>query len=417
MDSEANTFRHSVSVLRTGVFARFMIAEFISMIGAWMQTQAQQFLVEEQAKTSMEQALISFALMIVIPIFGPWGGSLADRLDKRRILIVVIGIQAALAAGVGGLVQAQLLQLWQLTVVAIIMGMTHAFESPAYSALLPSLVPREKLGAAVALDRSVFHAGRIIGPAAAGIIVAHFGTASAFYANALSFIGPLLILSTLPPAPPRTAEEEHARRSGFSEGWRFVRQDAPTHRMILIMAANSLFCSPFVVVLLTFYARRTLGLEAAPIGWLMSLTGIGALIASFGLLAIPAKRRVRYVRLGAACTVLSMLVLAGARHFAVAAVGFSLLTLGLNFIFGIGHQLIQERAPDVLRGRVSAVAGLSFVAVIPFSGVFAAFLDGWIGMRWALAVCAIGYAVTAAILLTRRWPREETPVVSSRSTL
>src|SRR5215207_4813728 len=103
MDPETNTFRHSISVLRTSLFARFMVAEFISMIGAWMQTQAQQFYVEEQASSSMEQALISFALMIVIPLFGAWGGTLADRLDRRRILFVVIGIQAVLAAGVGAL--------------------------------------------------------------------------------------------------------------------------------------------------------------------------------------------------------------------------------------------------------------------------------------------------------------------------
>ncbi len=132
---------------------------------------------------------------------------------------------------------------------------------------------------------------------------------------------------------------------GFAEGWRFVRDDAPTRRMILIMAANALFCSPFVMVLLTFYARRTLGLDAAAIGWLMSLTGIGALIASFGLLAIPTRKRPAVLRVGAACSVVAMLILAVAEHFAVAALAYGLLTLGLNFIFGIGSQLVQERAP------------------------------------------------------------------------
>jgi MFS family permease len=418
MASEGNTFRHSVSVLRTGIYARFMAAEFISMIGAWMQTQAQQFLVEEQAKTSLQQAMISFALMIVIPLFGPWGGTLADRADRRRILTVVIAIQAVLAATVGWLVQAGWIQLWQLTIVAIVLGMTHAFEGPAYSALLPSLVPREKLSAAIALDRSVFHAARIIGPALAGVLVAQRGTASAFYANALSFLPPLIILATLPPRPRGSEEEEHARRTGFAEGWRYAQGDAPTFRMIMLMAASALFCSPFVMVLLTFYARRTLGLDAAAVGWLMSLTGIGALVASFGLLAIPARKRPRYLRLGAACTVVSMLGLAVAERFAVAAIAFSCLTLGLNFIYGIGNQLIQERAPDALRGRISAVASLSFVAVIPFSGIFAALLDGSIGMRWALAVCALGYAIVAGIQLTRRWPREDLMgEAPSRSTL
>ena len=406
MESESTTLRHSLSVLRSGVFGRFMIAEFISMIGAWMQTQAQQFLVEERAHTSLDQALISFALMIVIPLFGPWGGSLADRSDRRRILITVIGIQAILAASVGVLAQAQWLQMWQLTVVAVILGITHAFEGPAYSALLPSLVPREKLGAAVALDRSVFHAGRIIGPALAGIMVASWGVSSAFYANSLSFLGPLIILASLPPRVRGSEEEEHARKTGFADGFRFVRGDAPTYRMVLIMAANALFCSPFVMVLLTFYARRELRLDPAQVGWLMSLTGIGALIASFGLLAIPARKRPSYLRLGAACSVVAMGALAVAGNFLVAALAYGVLTLGLNFIFGIGNQLVQERAPDALRGRVSAVASLSFVAVIPFSGIFAALLDVWVGMRWALVICAVGYAIVAGPLLFRSWPKE-----------
>lgn len=406
MSSGTNTFRESVSVLRGGVFARFMIAEFVSMIGAWMQIQAQQFLVEGKASTSLEQALISFALMIVIPIFGPWGGSLADRADRRRILVTVLTIQAVLAAAVGWLVHAGMFQLWQLSIIAIVLGVTHAFEGPAYSTLIPSLVPREKLGAAVALDRSVFHAARIIGPALAGVMVASYSVSSAFYANALSFIGPLIIICMLPPRARGTAEEEQERRSGFGDGWRYARNDALTFRMITIMAACALFCSPFVMVLLTFYARRTLGLDATQIGWLMSLTGIGALIASFGLLAIPPQKRVHFLRAGAAVSVLAMLLLAVATQFAVAALAYGFLTLGLNFIFGIGNQLVQERAPDVLRGRVSAVASLSYVAVIPFSGIFTALLDGWIGMRWALAVCAGGYLIVAAAILARPWPSD-----------
>lgn len=407
MAQEPTTLQNSLSVLRDGVFGRFMIAEFVSMIGAWMQTQAQQFLVEERAQSSLDQALISFALMIVIPLFGPLGGSMADRSDRRRILITVIGIQAILAAGVGALAQANILQMWQLTVVAVMLGITHAFESPAYSALLPSLVPRDKLGAAVAFDRSVFHAGRIIGPALAGIMVASFGASSAFYANALSFIGPLIILASLPPRVRGSQDEEHARQTGFKDGLRFVRNDAPTYRMVLLMAANALFCSPFVMILLTFYARRELHLDPAQVGWLMSLTGIGALIASFGLLAIPPSKRGIYLRMGAGCTIVAMGALAIAHNFLVAALAYGVLTLGLNFIFGIGNQLVQERAPDVLRGRVSAVASLSFVAVIPFSGIFAALLDGWLGMRWALVICAAGYAVVAGPLLLRAWPQEK----------
>jgi MFS family permease len=404
MAEDISTFRQSLGVLRHGVFARFMGAEFISMIGAWMQTQAQQFLVEEKSGSSLAQAKISFALMIVIPLFGPWGGTLADRLDRRRILCIVIALQAALATAVGLLVQTQRWELWHLGVVAVLLGVTHAFEGPAYTALLPQLVPREKLAAAIGIDRSIFHGGRIVGPAMAGMVIAHFGTAWAFYINALTFVGPLLILIFLLPGLGPGEAEDPARRSGFMAGWNYARHDGPTLRLLCIMAANSLFCSPFVVILLTHYARHTLGLEPRPVGALMALTGVGALLASFGLLAIPARRRLSFLRGGAALTVASMFGLAAAPGFGTAALAFALLTMGLNFLFGIGNQVIQERAPDVIRGRVSAVVSMSFVAVIPFSGLLTALLEGWVGMRAALVCCGIGYALVVTFLFARRWP-------------
>jgi len=381
-----------------------MIAEFVSMIGAWMQTQAQQLVVENQAATSLEQGLVSFATLMVIPLFGPWAGTAADRHDRRRILIVVILIQALLATFIGWKVQSNTLLFWHLVSVGFVMGVTHAFEGPAYSALLPELVPKEKIGRAFALDRSVFHTARILGPALAGIAIARLGPASAFYANALSFAGPLIILFTIAPRRCGTDEEEKMRRTGFMDGWRYVRSDAPTFRMVLISAANAFFCTPFVIVMLTWYAKRTLGLTPGEVGWLMSFAGIGALIASVSLIVLPHSHRTLFMRLGAFISVIAMSLLAVAHGFALAALAFMLLTLGLNFLYGISNQLIQERTPDPLRGRVSAVASLSFVAVLPFSGLMASALERQCGMRTSIVICGCGYLVTAAALLFRKWP-------------
>ena len=386
-----------------------MIAEFVSMIGAWMQTQAQQLVVEDRAATSIEQGVVSFATLIVIPLFGPWAGTAADRHDRRRILIGVILIQALLATFVGWKVQTHTVLLWHLVSVGFVMGVTHAFEGPAYSALIPELVPREKIARAFALDRSVFHTARILGPALAALAVAKFGLASAFYANALSFIGPLIILFTIAPRPRGTEAEEKLRRTGFMDGWRHVRSDAPTFRMILISAANAFFCSPFVIVMLTWYAKRTLGLSTGDVGWLMALAGVGALTASVSLITLPHSLRHIFMRLGALISVVAMCLLAVAPGFALAAFAIFLLTLGLNFLYGIGNQLVQERAPDALRGRVSAVAALSFVAVIPFSGLMAGELEKCFKMRPAIAICAAGYAVVATALLWKKWPEDPKP--------
>jgi MFS family permease len=390
-----------------------MIAEFISVVGAWMQMQAQQLVVEEHAASSQEQAWVSFATLMVIPLFGAWGGTTADRHDRRRILVAVMLIQAALATFIGWKLQTNALLFWHLVAVGFAMGVTHAFEGPAYSALIPELVPREKIARAFAFDRSVFHTARIVGPALAGFAVARYGLASAFYANAISFAGPLIMLCTIAPRPRGTETEEKLRRTGFMDGWRHVRSDAPTFRMVLICAANAFFCSPFVIVMLTWYGKRTLHLDASAVGWLMALAGIGALSASLSLLVIPHKWRVVLTQFGAVISIAAMALLAVAPGFAVAALGITLLTLGLNFLYGISNQIVQERAPDPLRGRVSAIASFSFVAVIPFSGLITSALEQHFGMRAAIWLCAGGYAIVVGALLFRKWPADPHPKAAS----
>ncbi len=401
MSGEHPTFRNSLGVFREGIFAWFMVAEFASMAGSWMHTQGQQLVVEQQARGSWEQAAVSAATMLVIPLFSPIGGMLADRWDKRRILFVMIALQALLAALVGWLVQTGQLQLWHLIAIAVAIGLTAAFEIPAYAALLPELVPRGKLGAAVAIDRSVFHTARIVGPALAGVAVSAWGAPSAFYANAISYLGPLAVLCFVAPRKTGSVEEERMRQSGFLEGWRHVRSDRPTFQMVSIMASNALFCSPFVIVLMTWYAERTLHLTPSKTGLLMSITGIGALSSSIGILAVPPKHRPLILRGGATLSVLAMLGMAAAQGFWGAAVSLAMLTMGLNFLFGVGNQLVQERAPDPIRGRVLTVSSMSFVAVIPFSGFLTSALETWLGMRTALVVCAGCYAIVAALILGR----------------
>jgi MFS family permease len=387
-----------------------MIAEFISVVGAWMQYQAQQLVVVKQATSSTEQAWVSFATLMIIPILGPWAGTTADRHDRRRILIIVMLLQALFSSFIGWQLQAGTLLFWHLVTVGLLMGATQAYEGPAYSALLPELVPREKIARAFALDRSVFHTARIVGPALAGFAIKKFGIASAFYANALSFAGPILMLCTLPPRRPGTEAEERQRLTGFMDGWRHVRSDSPTFRMVLISAANAFFCTPFVIILLTWYGERTLGLDEGKVGWLMSLAGIGALVASVILIAIPHRLRGIFTRLGALVSIVAMGMMAAAPGFALAALAITLLTLGLNFLYGIANQIVQERSPDALRGRVSTIAAFSFVAVIPFSGLITSGLEHFFGMRTAIVICTCGYALTVAALLIRKWGAETPPV-------
>jgi len=206
---------------------------------------------------------------------------------------------------------------------------------------------------------------------------------------------------TIPARPLGDAAERELRESGIGEGLAFVRSDPPTRVMVLLMVAITAFASPFLMITMPLYARTTLGLSAQSMGLLMAITGVGSFIGSLLLLSIPRRSRTLALRCGAGCATTALVGLSWAPGFAAAACSFVLLTLGLSTAFGLANIIIQERAPDAIRGRVSAVAGLAFFGVLPFSGLLISFIADVLGMRGALYAAAVCYACSATVLLFR----------------
>src|SRR5205814_2187111 len=182
-----------------------------------------------------------------------------------------------------------------VVMLAAFLGICIAFEMPAINALFPELVKRDEIATAIALDRSVFHGSRVVGPSLAGIFVAWWGAASAFFANDGSFFALVIALISLPPRTPGTAEEEKQRRSGFKEGLRYVRNDRTILCMIGLIALTTIFVFPFLSVMLPLYVRNVLKLGPARLGLLMPIaglltTGLSDLIGmrtALGISAVP----------------------------------------------------------------------------------------------------------------------------------
>jgi len=195
-------------VLKYGPFARYMTGEVISMMGTWMQMMAQAWVVTGLTSSNFTLGMLNFASGIPMLIFASWGGVMADRLDKRHILLVTQVIQIVLAVALGWLVLTHTITVWYILVAGVCLGISTAFEMPAASALIPELVGRERLRAAISVDRSLFHATRTAGPALGGWLMHALGTASAFFANATSFLAMIVALYTLPPRTRGTEEEE-----------------------------------------------------------------------------------------------------------------------------------------------------------------------------------------------------------------
>lgn len=371
------------------------------MVGTWMQTFAQGWVLTTLTSSALTLGLVNFAAGIPMLLLTMLGGSFADRYDKRAILHCVLIVQILLAVFIGWELAQGQIAIWHIFIAASLLGITAAFEVPAISAFVPELVEKGEISHAIAIDRSIFHATRLIGPAIGGFLIATLGVSAAYFINALTFLALILALLTIPRRPAGSAEEQEARKGPMSEGLRFVRLDGPTRRMVLLMAAMSCFCSPFLMIVMPLYARHTLSLGAEEMGMLMAISGVGSFAGSLGLLSIPRGRRTLALRLGGVSAVLALSGMAAATSLATACASIVFLTLGLSTAFGLSNITIQERAPDAIRGRVSAVAGLAFFGILPFSGLLVSTAVDLIGMRTALACSAVGYALCVLTLLGR----------------
>jgi MFS family permease len=378
-----------------------MAGETISMLGTWMQMMAQGWVVAGLTASAFTLGLMNLASGLPMLVLTIWGGVMADRLDKRRILLATQVVQIAIAAWIGWLVLIHTITVWHLIIAGFILGISAAFEMPAASALVPELVGREQLRAAIAVDRSIFHATRLAGPAIGGVLISLLGTASAFFANAASFIAMIVALLTLPPRPMGTAEEEAQRQTGMHEGWIYVRNDPPTRTMLMLLTSITTCISPFFMIMMPLYSRHVLQIPASEHGILMGSSGLGAFTGSLWLLRIAVPHRVAYMRGSIIVVVLCMAGLAVAQNLAEAVIAMVLLTGGTSTIFGLANTIVQERAPNAIRGRVSAVAGMSFIGVLPFSGLAMSKIADLVGLRQAMGGSAIGFGVLAAFLLYR----------------
>lgn len=400
--------RHALRVLRPGPFRRYIIGSSISDTGTWMQVMAQGYVMSTLTNKAIMLGMANLAAGLPMLLLTMAGGSAADRFDKRKILLATQYVQIALAISMGLLIMSGNIDrshaersIIVILAFAVVLGISNSFEMPTLNAFVPELVTRDEIQSAIAVDRAVFHGSRVVGPSLAGIFIGAWGAASAFFCNAFSFVALIIALFMIPPRSRGTAEEEQKRASGIKEGFRYVAKDKPSHAMIGLIAATTVFIFPIITVMMPLYVRLVLHLGADHLGFLMGASAVGSVIGAIFLISIPHRKRVPVMMLNVCVVACAIFSLSRAPSFYVATGLLILNSLGLAMNFGLANTIVQERAPDYLRGRVSAVFMLSFVGLMPVAGLGVTGLSDLIGMPTALAIAAVCYAVIALIVLAR----------------
>jgi MFS family permease len=395
-------FPATFASLRHRNFRLFWTGQLLSLVGTWMQSVAQGWLVLQLSNSALVLGLVGAASSLPILALSFLGGTLADRASKRRLLLVTQSAMMLLALALWGLVATGVVRTWHVLGMATLLGTVMAFDIPARQAFVAEMVGKDDLVNAIALNSGAFNAARIIGPALAGILIASAGLANCFLFNGLSFVAVLVALWLMDERLLNGPRERHQAglREGLREVWRFLA-GSRRHLLVLGMVSTlSVFVLPYAV-LMPLFARDVLRVGARGLGVLMSATGLGALCGALTVATFGGRGSLTRWLFGS-----SFLVSA-----ALLAFSFSRsypLSLALLFLVGLGvvmqatttNGFLQLSVPDAMRGRMMALFGTMFMGMMPLGNLIAGLLAHLFGAPLALGLGAVlSGSVAAAVFL------------------
>ncbi len=370
------------------------------MSGTWMQQVAVAWMVLQLTDSAFSVGLVTTLGGLPMAMFTLYAGVLADRVDKRRFLLIIQSLMLVVAATLAVLTLADAITLMWIMVLVACTGVLVAFEVPTRQAFVVEMVGKDDLIHAIAINSSVFNATRVVGPAIAGALIAVAGVAAAFVVNAVSFVAVLAALLAMRFPPETRVPVEVNAREAFREGMRFVLERPGPRRLILLTGVVSIFGSSFVVML-PVLARDALGVGAEGYGILVAATGVGSLAGALILAAFGGRLpRQRLIFLGAGTLGLVLVVVGWIPWFGATVAALAVAGCALIFTYVNINTVLQIQAPDHLRGRVMGFFAFMALGLSPLG----AFQIGWMsehfGVAWAISLGGI-ITVAAAVWLAR----------------
>ena len=401
----------ALRALRHRNFRLFFAGQLISLIGTWMQTIAQSWLVYKLTGSSLLLGTVGFCSQIPVFLLAPAGGIVADRSNRRKIVIATQTASMILSFILAMLTLTHHVRVWHVMFLASCLGVVNAFDIPARQAFLIDMVGREDLLNAIALNSSMFNGARIVGPAVAGVLIAWIGEGYCFLSNSISYIAVIAGLLLMHIDRPAKLKIEASPIENMIEGFRFVKHTAPIRAILLLLGLVSIVGMPYAV-LMPVFADQILHGGPRALGMLMGATGVGALIGALSLAARTGVRGLGRLIAFAACSFgVSLILFSVSRIFWLSII--LLIPAGFSMMVHMAssNTMIQSMVPDQLRGRVMSVYSMMFMGMAPFGAFFAGAVAHHIGAPLTVAigggVCIIGGSIFAMILPSIRQEARE----------
>lgn len=365
--------------LRHRDFRLFLSGQFLSQCGTWIEQVGTGWLVVTLSNSPFALGLVFTLGSLPVLLFTLFGGVVADRVNKRRTIMLLQALMATEALALGVLTATNTVTVHWVMVLAVFFGFLSAFEVPTRQAFVYDVVGKDDLMNAIALNSSAFNVARVIGPSIAGVLIAAVGLAACFFVNGASFLAVLAGLAMMRTVQPAPADRP-PMVSALKEGFTYIAHERWPRTLVILTATITIFGSSFLIMLPVF-AKDALGVGASGYGALLSGVGIGAATAALVIASFGSRfRQGRLALTSAAAFGLSLMLMAPMPHL-VPAMLVGVLSGCFMSATGIStNTLLQRLAPDHLRGRVMGFYSFVALGMVPFGSLQA----GWVSERFGV---------------------------------
>lgn len=407
------SWRKTFAALRHRNYRLFFSGQLVSVIGTWMQQVALGWLVYDLSKSAFTLGAVRFLSAIPVTLLTLVGGAMADRAEKRRIVILTQNAAMILAFLLAALVYFGIVKIWQIALLGLLQGVTDAFDIPTRQSFVVEMVGKDDLMNAIALNSSLFNGARVFGPALAGVVIGLIGVAGCFFLNGLSYLA--IVAAYLAMRLPAVTQRPERRPMWHEtvEALRYVRGHRTIRAVISLVTIVSLFGWPYSV-LLPVFARDVLHVNASGYGYLMAANGVGALVGALTLASLgdsPHRRRLFYGGLFGFCIMLSLFALS--QVYWLSAVALAGSGFFMIIFFATANTSVQTHVPDDLRGRVMGIYAFAFLGLTPFGSLLAGAIARTTSASVAVTLGAVVCMVAGLVVMRLTRPQPPAPAAST----
>jgi MFS family permease len=400
MPEPAGRFPKMVAALHHHNFRLFWFGQMISLVGTWMQNVARGWLVLQMTNSPFLLGLVSMLGTLPVLFIAPFGGVLADKLNKRTVVITTQITAMLLAFALATLILTKHVQYWHIVVLASILGVTMAIDAPTRQSFIVEMVGKKDLLNAIALNSSIFNLARILGPALAGLIISAIGIVLCFYVNGISYLAVIAGLFMMKGNfSPKKKNNTHVLRD-IRDGFGYARRDKNIISLITLVALSSIFIMPYAM-LMPVFARDILQVGAKGLGILLASAGVGALVGALTLAFLSDYRKKgRFVMAGTTTFVIATALFSFSNSYPISLLLLLFIGWGMVMQNASINSLLQTIAPDHLRGRIMSLYVLFFMGMMPFGSFQAGFIADHLGAQMALRIGSIIVACVTVFLFS-----------------